>query len=330
VTPQEGSGDPAAPHAALAVVPHENSSIRAPWAAEDLAESIPGRVLLKRQSAKSRQQAISDFRQIAAAWGFPDPQNIPWARIRAIHIEALRGELLKTRAPATVARILSLARVCCELVYLDGAITEREWLAIQKVEAPRGSRETKRRHVPDREVVKMFQVLAADDSPKARRDAAILAMAFGCGLRRDEIARLELGDFDRDEGEVRVIGKGNKERILPVPPEVWDYLDAYLAARGDQAGRLFFAANNRGGLTRRPISADAVYHLARELAERAGVRDWSPHDARATFIGRVIGMADLSMAQKLAGHASAATTALYDRRGREKRREVMQGFKLVA
>ena len=171
---------------------------------------------------------------------------------------------------------------------------------------------------------------------KGRRDAAMVALGYGCGLRRDELATLSVGDLDLVQRRVTVRGKGNKTRVVPVPPGAFHALRDYLNVRlGGAASAVatgggpppspihkdmpLFVRARRGGRLVTDASAltgQAVYHVLRQRAGQAGVEAFSPHDLRRTYVGDLLDEgADLSVAQQLAGHASPTTTAGYDRRG---------------
>jgi site-specific recombinase XerD len=120
---------------------------------------------------------------------------------------------------------------------------------------------------------------------------------------------------------VRVLGKGNKERFVPLVAGAIAALDAWLVARGGEPGGLFRAINKGGRFAGTGLSAQTVYSALRKRAAQAGVARLSPHDLRRTFVGDLLDAgADLATVQQLAGHAAVTTTARYDRRGEHARR----------
>jgi site-specific recombinase XerD len=166
------------------------------------------------------------------------------------------------------------------------------------------------------------------DMPIDARNAAALAVMYGCGLRRQELSRLLLSDLrEGDEPALRVLGKRNKERLVPVPDGARPHLAAWLRHRGRHPGRLFLRINGTvlGDPRRRRgeawtdrdgISGKAVLDLLAAMARQAGVVSCTPHDLRRTYVSTLLQQgADLSVAQHLAGHDDAKTTARYDRRG---------------
>ncbi|MDP9374426.1 MAG: tyrosine-type recombinase/integrase, partial [Chloroflexota bacterium] len=144
----------------------------------------------------------------------------------------------------------------------------------------------------------------------------LLALLYAGGLRRAEAAALDLADYDPSDGAVRVRGKGNKERRVYLTGGVTAALADWLAARGPASGPLFRPVNKGGRIVPRRLSAQAIYAILQKRAGEARLAHLSPHDLRRTFVGDLLDAgADLTTVQGMAGHATIATTARYDRRG---------------
>lgn len=157
---------------------------------------------------------------------------------------------------------------------------------------------------------------ARDPAVAGRRDAALVAVLYAGGLRRAELVGLDLDDWDRAARSLVVRGKGNKERRVFLAAGAAAALDDWVAARGDWAGPLFCPARKDGAITRRGMTAQAAYNAVKKRVGEAGVADLSPHDLRRTMVGDLLDAgADLPTVQRIAGHASPATTSRYDRRG---------------
>src|SRR5262249_23613091 len=156
---------------------------------------------------------------------------------------------------------------------------------------------------------------AADTSIAGRRDAALLAVLYGAGLRRSEAAGLTVGDYNPQTGELRIIGaKGNKDRLSYVTNGARAAIDAWLAARRPEPGPLFLPINKGGRVAMRAMTDQAIYGVLVKRAQDAGIPHFSPHDLRRSFVGDLLDSgADVSMVQQLAGHANVATTLRYDR-----------------
>ncbi len=155
-----------------------------------------------------------------------------------------------------------------------------------------------------------------DGTPSGARDAAILAVAYSCGLRRAEIVGIDLADFNRTDSVFKIRGKGNKVRHVPIQNGARQAVNDWLAIRGEDAGPLFWHVRKGGAIINRRMTTQAVYYIFTERAKAAGVDNFSPHDMRRTFAGDLLDAgADIATVQKMMGHANVSTTAGYDRRG---------------
>jgi integrase/recombinase XerC len=167
-------------------------------------------------------------------------------------------------------------------------------------------------------VFTLLDTIAGDD-PAAKRDKALLEFLYATGLRVGELAALDLDDVDYAGGLVRVLGKGNKERIVPFGSKARASLHAWLSASeklrrtGGDPNALFL--NLRGArLTDRSVRRI----LDRRMRETAIVARISPHALRHTFATHMLGAgADLRAIQELLGHASLSTTQRYTHVGIE-------------
>ena len=149
-------------------------------------------------------------------------------------------------------------------------------------------------------------------TPAGLRDRAILEVLYGCGLRVSECTGLRISHVNLDEGFVNVIGKGDKQRIVPLGEMAADAIRNYLPARPEPAARTWedFLFLNRFG---RPLSRVSVFNLVKNQAMAAGIhKEISPHTFRHSFATHLIeGGADLRLVQEMLGHESILTTEIY-------------------
>jgi integrase/recombinase XerD len=178
--------------------------------------------------------------------------------------------------------------------------------------------------VLDHDDVERILAAPAGDDPVAVRDAAILELLYACGLRVSELIGLDLDRLDLPDLQVRVIGKGNKERRVPMGEPARERLHRYLSGPRQvwTAGRptpAVFVGQRGNRLTR-----EAVWRLVRRWTEVAEVPGHvSPHTFRHSFATHLLeGGADLRVVQTLLGHASISTTQLYTHLTGERLREV--------
>lgn len=152
------------------------------------------------------------------------------------------------------------------------------------------------------------------------RDRAILETLYSCGVRVSELTGLDVGGIDLEGGTVRVLGKGSKERIVPVGSIARAALSRYLDARNNPPHEAPLFTNARGGrLTSRSVRRVVDKHILR----LATMRKISPHTLRHTFATHLLeGGADLRAIQELLGHASLSTTQKYTHVGIDRLMEV--------
>jgi integrase/recombinase XerD len=231
------------------------------------------------------------------------------------YLVALRAEGL---AGSTIARRLAALRSFYRHELLIGA---REDNPAAAVPAPRRIRRLPRT-LSAAEAERLVEA-AAGTKPRALRDAALVELLYGAGLRVSEAVGLERGAVDVDERLVRCTGKGGKERVVPIGRRGADALRRYLA-RGrpylDRRHRSELFLNAKGG----PLTRAGAFLILRRLAAKAGLEPERvhPHLLRHSFATHLLeGGADLRSVQEMLGHADLATTELYthvtDRRRRE-------------
>jgi site-specific recombinase XerD len=170
----------------------------------------------------------------------------------------------------------------------------------------------------------------ADGSPAGVRDAAVIGLAYLSGTRRAELVALHLADVDTSRAAIRVVGKGGKERLVPLSPTVGPLLEAWMGLRGDSPGPLFCAIDRAGSCRLgHMLTGEAIRQILARRALAAGVAAVSPHDLRRTYAGDLLDAgADLPAVQQLMGHASPSTTSRYDRRGDTARRSAAERLTL--
>ena len=160
------------------------------------------------------------------------------------------------------------------------------------------------------------KLIAVIDLSKAdgHRNKAILETLYGCGLRVSELIGLRLTDVFTEEGFVRVIGKGDKERLVPIGKTALQAIEHYKEQQRnhlsiDEESRDILFLNRRGG----KLSRIMIFNITKKLAEKAGVKkNISPHTFRHSFATHLVeGGADLRAVQEMLGHESILTTEIY-------------------
>jgi integrase/recombinase XerD len=272
--------------------------------------------------APGSRRAMRDGLEVAARMlvGDAGRAEIAWHLLRRPHLDALRARLADRYAPATANRILSAVRGVLRVARDGRLIAAEDFELAAAVPNVRGSRLPAGRALSQGELRALFG--ACDPrTPLGARDAALLALLYGAGLRRAEVAALDVGDYDEGASTVRVLGKGNKERVGHLPPGGVAAVAAWLEHRGRDAGALLHPLRRGGHIEPRRMSDQAILLALRALGGRCGVTSFSPHDCRRTFIGDLLDLGvDIATVQKMVGHSSPQTTARYDRRPEAARR----------
>ncbi|MEZ4388721.1 MAG: tyrosine-type recombinase/integrase [Candidatus Krumholzibacteriia bacterium] len=276
---------------------------------------------------------LAAFLATAVALGVvpADPGPADWpdlARAGTVRAHLARLRRLE-RSRATIDRHLASIRAFFRWLRLTGQVAD---LPADLV-GGRGGRERKLPVVLGEELLERLLDLPDPSRPPGRRDRALLEMIYGLGLRLAEVVALDLGDVDLVDGRVRVLGKGRKERLLPLCGCADEALREYLQARLDAgsfydlqdgrpgrhlAGRPVFEGRPGRRIARRTVQ-QRVTHYARELAGLTGV---SPHTLRHSFATHLLdGGAGVRVVQELLGHGHLSTTQIYTHLSRSRVRE---------
>lgn len=210
---------------------------------------------------------------------------------------------------SSIGRILSGVRSFYHFLHLEGYMDADPTELLESPKIPR--------HLPT--VLTLDEVNRLEDAidlsqDEGQRDRAIIELLYSCGLRVSELCGLLLSDLFLDEGFIRVMGKGSKQRLVPISPEAVKELNLWFADRchisikqGEED--YVFVSHRRG----RHLSRITVFHNLKVYAEAAGIEKViSPHTLRHTFATHLLeGGANLRAIQAMLGHESIATTQIY-------------------
>lgn len=254
--------------------------------------------------------------------------EIEGIELRALSYEDLQFFVAKLYdlgiSPRSIARIIAGTRSFCRYLLLDEYIDKDP---SELLESPRlGSR------LPEVLTVEEVDALLSaidPDAPYAQRNRAILELLYSCGLRVSELCSLTHANMFLNEGFLRIIGKGRKERLVPMSPSAVNEIQTYLA-RTDllpqaQRGQEQYVFLSKRG---KAISRIMVFRIVKDLAIAAGVdKVISPHTFRHSFATHLLeGGANLQAIQMMLGHADIATTQIYTHVDREQLRRQIETY----
>ena len=221
--------------------------------------------------------------------------------------------------PRTQARLLSSLRSFYGFLKMDGYIESNPTELLKSPKLPM--------YLPDVLTLdEIDRVIDAIDLSQleGQRNRAMIEVLYSCGLRVSELCNLKISDLYLDEEFIRVTGKGDKQRLVPISPRAIAELNYYFNDRdhieikpGDED--YVFISERR----RKPLSRITVFHIVKELVEAAGVqKNVSPHTFRHSFATHLLeGGANLRIIQAMLGHESIATTEIYAHIDRTRLRE---------
>ena len=280
----------------------------------------PCSVYLARMTKASRRVIQSRLRRVADLVGWPSPFDLPWGGMKYQHVAAIRTMLQDQKlARATVNSCLSAIRGVCREAWRLDQMNEDDLARIEDLKGVKGTTLSAAvgRALPSEEIAALMTSCAGDDTARGRRDAALFAVLYVGGVRRDELANLDLEDYNLESGQLIVrSGKGNKARTVYIGNGAGAAMRDWIAVRGNTPGPLFHAVNKGGKITPGRMTGQAVYLIMIRRGEAAGIASFRPHDVRRSFISDLLDAGvDISTVAQLAGHSSVTTTARYDRRG---------------
>ncbi|HKK63407.1 MAG TPA: site-specific tyrosine recombinase/integron integrase, partial [Bacteroidales bacterium] len=226
--------------------------------------------------------------------------------------------------PRSQARMISAVKGFYRFLFMEERITHEPAISL---ESPKIGRK-----LPDVLTVKEIDTLFEKidlSKPEGHRNRTMLEVLYSCGLRVSELIQLKISDLYLDEGFIRVIGKGDKERLVPVGKTAIAEIDRYMPDRNsmlniDKGSQDILFLNRRG----KPLTRVMIYTIIRKLSEKAGIKKKiSPHTFRHSFATHMVnGGADLRAVQEMLGHESIVTTEIYTHLDRDYLKEVVKSY----
>jgi integrase/recombinase XerD len=266
-------------------------------------------------TAAAYRNDLTQFLAYAAREGIHSWQDVGRAHVQN-YILYLRE---REYATSTVARKVAAVKSFFHFLVADGVLPDDPTAA---VDSPAVDKHLPRPLSPQ-EMACLLAGSAQSSTPKGSRDWALLELMYATGMRASEVIGLEVDALDLEAGMVRCLGKGNKERILPLYEHAREALMAYLEngrarlLHGRDETALF--VNHRG----RPLTRQGLWLIVKECAAAAGIeRNVTPHTLRHSFATHMLdGGAGLREIQQLLGHANISSTQVYTKVSTRRKRE---------
>ncbi len=291
------------------------------------ADQNPAIIYLARLAPGSRRTMQSGLMTIATllTGGRHDAFSLPWAGLRYQHTQAVRAALAERYAPAMANKLLAALRGVLREAWRLGQIPAEEYHRAVDLTGVKAETLPSGRALTPGEIGALLRVCANDPSAAGARDGALVAVFAGAGLRRAEVAALQIADYVGEQGMLTIrSGKGRKDRMTYLGVGAMEVVADWITVRGNVPGALFCPVDKAGTVTIRTMTAQSLMEALAKRGQQAGLAPFSPHDLRRTFISELLDAgADIATVQKLAGHANVQTTARYDRRGEVAKRKAV-------
>lgn len=280
-------------------------------------------------SEKSKKSVRSTLNQVSKILGAESFKDCNWSNLRREHVQVIIEVLIKRElAPATVNNYLTLIKGVMIEAWQKKQIDADALERIRTIKRVRGSRLSTGRALARTELREIVESIDSE-TIKGVRDIAIITVLAGCGLRRSEAVMLDYSSIDFSERSLKVLGKGNKERLAYLPEIAYNALLKWISFRGTEEGALFLRVRRYDKLEFSRITSQAIMEILETRRIHAGIDKFSPHDLRRTFATRMLENGeDMLTVRDAMGHSSVTTTEAYDKRDQDRLKDARDRLKI--
>lgn len=293
------------------------------------ADEHPAAVFVALLSKKNTSKSIAMLNKIAKFFTSDklDAVVFAWGNLRYQHAMAFRAKMQEVYSPGYVNLMLGQIRGVSKHAWQLGHMSAEDYQRIRVVRNIAHNDDTVGRSVSTKEISRLFT--SFPDTEIGDRDRAILALLYGCGLRRGEICGLRLKDYDKGLKRLRVARKKGRVQYVYLSKGVQIALDKWMAYDGkilEDLGPMFYSLTNLEVNEEpvRPLCSDSIWRITKKAIKNSGIEGFTPHDLRRTYCTNLLSNGvDISIVQKLMGHKSINTTVRYDKRGEVEKQEAV-------
>ncbi len=315
-------------------VPPENTSLPAPAGDNTLGQTPGGNAahayLLSLRSSGSRTTMTSYLNRVARMIGYTGYDTAAWGTMRYEHVQAVVDKLiLEELAPKTINSYLAALKGVARQAWLLKQLDVDAYFHIKEIRPVKGSRIPAGRALERAEIRTVLRHCDREVTLLNLRDAAIIATLAGCGLRRGEVVAIDLVDLQWKSENIRIIGKGNTERLATMPEQLIPRLRNWLYVRGDDPGPLFTRIRRGDNMELTRLTPQAVYYILGKRRQAAKLEAFTPHDLRRTFATNLLDNGeDIRVVQVALGHANIETTRTYDQSGERRKHKAVKRLRI--
>jgi site-specific recombinase XerD len=273
--------------------------------------------LMSLRSKNSRRTMKAGLKKIAEVLGYNSYHDVPFENMQSSNIDVLFEKMLTNfdMNPQTVNLYFSAMKGVFKHCWKANLMSHEEYMKILSVKELKGSRINHDKCIVDKCVVtKLIERCTDEGTNIGLRDAAIFAVLAGCGLRREEVANLNLSSYAEQKRKIFVIGKGNKERYSFTPFSTMDALDRWFSVRGCLNGALFTAVHKSDVVSKAllHLSGQTIYDILHKRCDEFGIKNMHPHAIRHYYATQLLRSGtDIVTVRDMMGHKSIATTQTY-------------------
>jgi site-specific recombinase XerD len=291
--------------------------------------------LMSLKSKNSRKTLTSIFNNIARMFEAPDHLLFDWVSLKPADVDTVIEILSEKRKlrPTTVNSYISAIRALFKTGYVNGLIDHNTFHRMSYIKGVKSTRIIKNRAPTTEEVLKfLITHCESHESAMGTRDAAMISVLAGCGLRRAELTSITMDDYDKALRTFRVIGKGNKERMVPIPKSCMCKIESWINNYRGTSGAYLFCRVRRHDVVQSnspKLSGNAVYDMLKKRTKECEKDHIRPHGLRR-FCGTTLLKAgkDLVLVRDYLGHNSISTTQIYIENDKSELQEAAEVFSI--